>query len=174
MLPDLDRIVDTYLPVSSHDLGTYWRQVRRDVLPQVRELQAGGLLRWFSFLIHPPEMLDGREPDDDCLYIHLRLEPAPGVEIEDFIAKLPESFRNPVSVSLGVIAGVDEEALSEADWRQAWRIHGQASEWVLCLLEGHTEMMDLQQVVQFLHFITNPLGMGMACGFPLDNPVHRF
>lgn len=162
-VPDLGRIVDTYVPVPTNDFATYLSQLRRDVLPHIRALQSGNHLRWFSFLLHDARQLAGREPMDGRLFIHIRLEPAPDVDISAFIALLPNHFCRPQQVQLSAIAGVDASSLEGDNWAQAWRIHGEASAWVLCLLEGHKGEPSLQQVVQFLHFITNPLMLGSRC-----------
>ena len=158
-LPDLSRIVETHVPVSTG----YLSHLRQDVLPHVRELQAGGHLRWFSFLIHPASQLAGHDPADGSPVIHLRLEPATDLDVHEFIELLPEHFQKPYQVTLSEISGLDGSILRDADWAHAWKIQGEASEWVLCLLEGHEEEPSLQQIVQFLHFITNPLTLGHRC-----------
>ena len=163
-LPDLSRIVDTYVPVSDVDHPAYLKQLQRDVLPHVRKLQADGHLRWFSFLLHDASQLAGREPVDGRVFIHLRLEPAPGLDLQPFIKLLPEHFLKPQQVPpLSEISGLDGSILRDENWAHAWKIHGEASEWVLCLLEAHREEPSLQQVVQFLHYITNPLMLGHRC-----------
>jgi hypothetical protein len=162
-LPDLSRIVETHVPVSAGEFTGYLSQLRQDVLPHVRKLQADGHLRWFSFLIHPAGQLAGHDPADGGLVIHLRLEPATDLDVHEFIELLPKHFEKPRQVTLSEIPGLDRSILRDDDWAHAWKIHGEASEWVLCLLEGHEEEPSLQQVVQFLHFITNPLMLGHRC-----------
>lgn len=163
-LPDLSRIVDTYVPVSAVGLPGYLNQLQRDVLPHVRKLQADGHLRWFSFLLHDASQLEGRETMDGRVFIHLRIEPATGLDLQAFIKLLPAHFLKPQQVApLSAISGMDGSILRDDNWAHAWKIHGEASEWILCLLEGHEEEPTLQQIVQFLHFITNPLMLGHRC-----------
>jgi len=163
-LPDLNRIVDTYVPVSANDLPAYLNQLQRDILPHIRKLQADGHLRWFSFLRHDASQLAGREPLDGRVFIHLRLEPATDLNPQVFIKLLPAHFLKPQHVSaLSAISGLDGSILRDDNWAQAWKIFGEASEWILCLLEGHKKEPSLQQIVQFLHFITNPLMLGHRC-----------
>ena len=162
-LPDLNRIIDTYLPLSSAELTAYFNQLRTDMLPHIRKMQTDDQLRWFSYLLHGARHLDGREPEDGRSFIHLRLEPATGLDLDTFIDLLPEHFLKPQRVTLSKISGLESHMLQNDDWAHAWRIHGEASEWVLRLIEGHQKEPSLQQVIQFLHFITNPLMLGHRC-----------
>ena len=163
-LPNLSRIVDTYIPISGVDLVSYLRQLKQDVLPHIRNLQANGHLRWFSFLRHDASQLAGREPVDGRFFIHIRLEPAAALNLQAFINLLLPHFLKPLQVApLSEISGLDGSILQDDNWAYAWKIHGEASEWVLYLLEGHKENPSLQQIVQFLHFITNPLMLGHRC-----------
>lgn len=163
-LPNLSRIVDTYVPVSANDLPAYLKQLRQDILPHIRKLQADGHLRWFSFLVHKAGQLAGRVPTDARMYIHLRLDPASCLEIKAFIKLLPAHFLKPRQVApLSSISGLDGSILPDDNWVHAWKILGEASEWVLGLLEAHKKEPSLEQIVQFLHFITNPLMLGHRC-----------
>jgi len=163
-LPVLSRIVDTYVPVVSGDgdLAGYFNQLRRDVLPHIRKLQADRRLRWFSFLLHDANGLSGHQPPDGMLFIHLRLEPAAD-DIQAFIKLLPEHFKDPQHVNLPGITEFANSAFREGNSAQAWRIHGEASDWILSLLEGFEEGPKLQEVIQFLHYFTNPLMLGHRC-----------
>ena len=160
-IPNLTRIVDSYIPIDRVDFRAYLEQLRRKVVPSIRKLQNDDLLRWYSFLIHGPALLNNREPMDNKLYIHLRLEPKKGINITDFIKKLPTHFIKPKQVTLANIAGLDDSILRDKDWAYAWKLHGEASEWVLSLLESHGDQeISLKQIIQFLHFVTNPLMLG--------------
>jgi hypothetical protein len=152
--PNLNNIVDTRVPVSLGERTGYLNQLRQDVLPHIRKLQADRHLRWFSFLIHA---------ENGSPYIHLRLEPTPGLDIDDFIELLPKHFQKPHHITLSKTSGLDRSILQNNDWAYAWKILGEASEWILCLLEGYKREPSLKQIVQFLHFITNPLMLGHQC-----------
>lgn len=169
-VPDLaSSIVDTYVPVTAADFSGYLDQLRRDVLPHIRKLQSDGQLRWYSFLIHDANMLKEHEPSDGRLFIHLYLQPTTGLDLQRFKGRLPGHFEKPQQNTLGKIGGVDEAALRDRNWAHAWKILGEASEWVLCLLEGHgNNPISLPQVVQFLHFVTNPLLLGHKCRILAD------
>jgi len=160
-LPDLNRIVDTYVPVSNNNFPNYLNQLKSDLLPHIRRLQSDGHLPWFSFLLHGAGHLDGREPNNGRLFIHIRLEPNTDLELQAFINSLPPHFLNPIQKSYSQISGLDGAKFNS--WAHAWKIHGEASEWVLCLLEGHRNEPSLEHVIQFMHFITNPLMLGQKC-----------
>ena len=162
-VPNLNRIVDTYVPVSSNDFPAYLEQLRRDVLPYICRLQSDGRLRWFSFLLHEARHLDGREPEDGRLFLHLRLERATDLGVQDFFDLLPKHFLKPNEKTFKEIEGLDGSVYRDDNPANGWKIHGAASEWVICLLEGYEEGPLLEHVLQFMHFITNPLMMGHKC-----------
>jgi hypothetical protein len=162
-IPVLDRIVDTYIPITSLDPSAYLQQLRSQVLPEIRNLERTGAIRWYGFLIHRARHLGGREPMDGRHFIHLRLEPASSLELDAFIRTLPSHFLNPMVTPVSSITGLDGSILAGADWAQAWKIHGECSSWILSLLEGHSGNIPVKQIVQFLHFITNPLDLGHQC-----------
>jgi hypothetical protein len=163
-LPDLSRIVDTYVPISATSQSAYLNQLRQDVLPHIRRLQADGHLRWFSFLLHDAQQLGGREPvGDGRLFIHLRLERATDLDLKTFMELLPSHFLKPIPVSLLPIGDFDVSTFRDNNAAYAWKILGDCSEWTLCLLEGYKEGPSRQHIVQFLHYITNPLMMGLQC-----------
>ena len=159
-LPDLSQTVETHVPLRSLDMSGCLDQLRRDVLPHIRKLQADGHLRWFSFLLHPAKQLDGFDESDETPVIHLRLEPSPGLDVESFIKQLPPHFVKPVLRPLGAFDGPDVALFASGDWAHDWRVVGESSEWVLCFLEAHPADVPLVQVVSFLHYISNPLALG--------------
>lgn len=161
-IPNLSRIIETYVPVSSLERTSCLRQLRQDILPHVRSLQADGHLRWFSFLLHPADLLSGHDPADKSPVIHLRLEPAADLDRQAFVELLPPHFLDPREVELSDISGVESSELRDGDWARAWRIVGEASEFVLSLLEGYQEAPSPEQTIQSLHFITSPLTLGQC------------
>jgi hypothetical protein len=159
-LPDLNRIVDTFVPADARgpeDFEPHIEQLRRDVLVPVRSLQKQNRLNWFGFLLHDASAL-GLAPDSR-VYIHIWLEPSSGWTLEDFAAQLPAHFQRPrTGVYLHDIAGVEQSSLQNHDWSYAWHMLGVSSEWVLALLENHgPNSFSRAQALQFLHFSRNPL-----------------
>jgi len=160
-LPDLSQIVETHVPLEAYDMINCLNQLRRDVLPQIRRLQADGHLRWFSFLMHTADqLLEHENYDDSTPVIHIRLEPSPGLDIKRFIEQIQSPFVKPVPRPLGPISGPDVSLLAEGEWAHAWRIIGESSEWILCFLEAHPGDVTSSQLTQFLHYISNPMGLG--------------
>ncbi len=164
-LPDQKRFVKTYVPlpagVSPIDV------LRSEVLPHIRELQTTKSIRWFSFLVHTygRHFTEDDPGDKTNLIIHLLFEPATDLDDQEFIGLLPHHFLEPkhAPAAESVSPKVDKGILREHDHAYGWKLFGECSEWVLCLLENYDSGPPLAQIVQFLHYITNPLGLGEKC-----------
>jgi hypothetical protein len=164
-IPNLDRIVEAHVPVADTDAVAYLQQLRLDVLPYIRKLQSDGHIRWFSFLLHSAKQLSGGKPGDSTLVIHLRIEMASDDDLAASAKLLPSHFLTPTKVELSDISGVDRSELLGHEWAHAWWLVGEASEFVLSLLESYENPPSPQRVIQYLHFITNGFGMGMTCQY---------
>lgn len=176
-LPKLDRIVDTFIKIENPTLDKYIAQLRSDLIPEIRKLESEGSIVWYAFLVHGQKHLGDRvHSADKNSYIHIRLCPSEGTDIEDFIESLPNHFEQPEKVSLSSIAGVDRSILKEQDWAYGWKLHGETSEWVLKMIETHDQnaSIHIQQIIQFLHFITNPLLIGNLSFFSSSKGSWRF
>lgn len=159
-VPDLARIVETHVSVPSLEPATYFDLLRRDVSPYLRELSASGSITWFSFLLHTPQQLLPAQPGQGYI-VHLRLAPAAHLDSSGLIESLPPHFQNPhVVPPLAAISGLDASALRDSDWAYAWKAFGEASEWVLDLLDAYATGPQPAEILQFLHFMTNPLMLG--------------
>lgn len=163
--PDLTRIVDTYVKIDASNIKVYLQQLKKEILPQIRAQQRDGKIRWFSFLLHGSRHLQGRESNEKAYFIHLRIEPSTEITTEEFAKQLPTHFKNPIPSKISEMSGVDRKTLEGDDWAQAWAILGEASEWILSMLERHKDIPSVQQIVQYLHFLTNPLMIGHRCLF---------
>jgi hypothetical protein len=97
------------------------------------------------------------------LFIHIRLEPATDLSLQNFIELLPKHFQNPREEAFSLIPGLEGSVFRDDDPAYGWKVHGEASEWVLHLLESYEEGPSLRHIFQFLHFITNPLMIGHQC-----------
>lgn len=163
--PNLNRILDTFIKINALSLDSYFTQLHREVIIPIRNLQKNGKIRWFSFLIHPAAQLSGRVPLNDTHgYIHIRMEPETDITFDDFTQILPMHFQKPIKTSISEISGIDKSILLNEDFAYAWKILGESSEWVFQLIENHDEKsIPISQIIQFLHFITNPLLLGNKC-----------
>lgn len=164
-VPDLTRIVETDVQLNSLQLEDLLIQLRSDILKPIRELQSARKIEWFSFLIHEARQIADRPDEDKTPLFHLRLEPASDLSVDEFIAALPAHFRAPHPVQLGAIGGLNGELLNQSNWAEGWRVIGESAEWVLSLVESHGDQLPPDQIIQFLHFITNALGLGHTCIF---------
>ena len=160
-LPDLNRVMEAYIPVKAASFGPeYLGQLRSDIVLPIRDLRAKGLIGWYGFLLHGcPENLKASATADACL--HLLLERGPGIDLAEFRAKAPPQFRNIDNSGPSNIAGVDKAQLKNSEWVYAWKLLAQSSRWVVELLSTHDDnAISQQQLVQFMHYITNPLFLG--------------
>ena len=131
------------------------------LIPQIRKLQHDAVLRWYCFLLHGADQLSDPEPTPAHAYIHLFLEPEVEMDFGQFVSRLPTHFLKPVSRPLSRFDGVEGAKLKEQDWAYGWKGIGEASEFVVRLLENHGENVPpIQNVIQFLHFIANSLRLG--------------
>lgn len=175
-VPNLDLIVDTFIRIKELRLDAYIAQLRTEFIPEIRKLEKEGRIIWYAFLIHDHSQLGGRVPNTDKnLYIHIRLGLPEDADVAQFIKELPSHFEQPEKVFLSEISGVDVSILNGNDWAYAWKVHGEASEWILRLLEAHADDtgIHIPQIIQFLHFITNPLMIGNRCLY-LNSGFLRF
>ena len=162
-LPKLDRIVDTFVLIKSLKPDEYISQLRTDLIPVIRSLEQKGSIIWYGFLIHDQSQLGGRVPaTDKNLYLHIRLCPNDDIDLAEFKKNLPAHFQKPEVIPVSKIAGVDPSILKGQDWAYGWKIHGEMSEWVLRFIDAHEDQSTphANQIVQFLHFATNPLLLG--------------
>ena len=119
------------------------RRVRRDVLPLVRDLERRKILRTFSFLVHDRTSGVPCPAEDTSAYVHLRLVTSGRADVRRL---LPSAW---VYVS-SVRPTAEEE--------RAQRILCEQSAWYLRLVEGASEMSDvdlLRHVGQTLHHFAN-------------------
>jgi len=167
-LPNRDLIVDTFIRIRDLNLDAYISQLRSELIPEIRQLQSEGKIIWYGFLIHDHTNLGGRVPStDQNPYIHIRLSLPEGADIDQFIHQLPSHFQQPTQSSLSPIGGIEASILNDQNWLYAWKVHGEASEWILRMVESHAHQANIpiQHIIQFMHYITNPLTIGHKCLF---------
>lgn len=161
--PNLSNIIDAVVPIREMSPEAIIRQLRNEISPAIRSLEEEGLIIWHCFLIHNRASA-GREDlptDFPDPFLHFRLGLPDGANQGEFMSKLQSPFLHPVQKTLGSIAGIDITAM-HGDWVEAWWPIGEISQLVLKLAEAHSDnnQTPLPQIVQFLHYITNGLGIG--------------
>jgi hypothetical protein len=63
-------------------------------------------------------------------------------------AILPSHFLEPTRVVLSSVGGLERSQLRDSDWAGAWRLIGEASEFVLALLEEHQNSPTPEQIIR--------------------------
>ena len=160
--PNPEQSVDTVVPIAELNLQSYFQQLRNEIAPAIRTLQRKNKIIWFCFLVHDHRSVGRPLPlETNAPFIHIRFGLPDGMGVDSFINELPSIFEHPIQKPLSEISGIDSNQLS-GDWKEAWRLLGESSEWVLSFAETHSDNTDLStdQVLQFLHFITNSLLIG--------------
>ena len=166
--PNLDLIVETFICIRAHNADEYMSQLREELIPEIRKLQSEGKIIWYGFLIHENKNLG--------LCIHLRLSLPEGADVDQLIRQLPAHFQETRKSSLSAIGNIDASIMKDQNWVYAWKVHGEASEWILRMLEAHAQnaAIPIQQIIQFMHYITNPLMIGHKCRFILPDGFISF
>ncbi|SRR6266542_93825 len=165
--PDLANCIDAVVPLNGVSTADYLRILRTDCAPAIRRLQATKAIGWYCFLIHN-RVTAGRKDLPDAFpepFIHFRFSPPDGIASSELLGCLREPFLHPIPTTLGRVEGIDETAML-GGWADTWWVIGEASGWVLKIVEAHSDgFSNPDQFVQFLHFITNGLGIGMQSIF---------
>ncbi len=167
-LPNPNLAVDTFFRIKDMNFSAYIDQLRSELLPVVRRLQSEGKIVWHSFLLHGQQQLGGRVPTtDQGSFIHIRLSLPEGADLQEFISNLPEHFEQPIESPLAPMNEFGNAEFEGQDWRYAWKMLGEASEWVLRLIESYSGKTEIptNNIIQLLHYITNPLTLGHKCLF---------
>lgn len=160
-LPSEKLNVDTFIKINDLSLGGYIAQLRKDLVPEIRKLEKSNDINWYCVLIHDQGHLGGRVPQNDQnLYIHIRLGLPEGSNIDEFMKNLPPIFQQPIQNPIGPMGSFNASMFKDQDWRYAWKLLGEASEWVLDVVESYEGVIPVDQIIQLLHYITNPLLLG--------------
>jgi hypothetical protein len=162
------RLVETFIVIGDCYDANRARQrhfeiLRTRVAPLVADLQARGLIGWFSFHVH--DRKTGRIPvpeGDSRLFIHLRFERLPRISFERLQAALPEFCQHTRRIRANVVHSLGEahvSALIAPEIATGWALFGWSSEWVLRFVCSHRENNPVpgENVRQFFHYIENQL-----------------
>ncbi len=168
-VPNLERVIETFIPITIPNEATslqiwqhYLNILRSKVEPLVKDLMQRRLIDWYSFLVHSRQSGVPISEDDKGIYVHLRVELSALASEQELRKHLPPFCRmtqkmvTPKPPSLDTI---DIQALRDEKIEQGWKVLGEASEWVLRMLNSHSpnKPVPAQNVAQFLHYIGNQL-----------------
>jgi len=167
--PDLDNLIETFIQIPYGPDATQiavWQDyvdlLRTRISPLIRDLQDASLITWFAFLVHNRQSGVPTEENDQGIYVHLRLEAGPGVNIDDLVGKLPEwctMTRKMPTPPRTKLDNCDVSFFRGGRVENGWRVLGEGSAWILSMLESHDPDKPIppQNVSQLLHYIGNSL-----------------
>jgi hypothetical protein len=176
--PNLDRLwqIKIYLevPTSRQD---FFREVVRRIESQVTQLisvleKEDKLIDWYYFLIH--QELNESQPYFDVV-VSLKI----GITEEALKNSLRRltycSTPKKLDRSFGeTISKITRAQLKNDDIEEAWKLVGEQSELVVNLVNAYKDgALTIEQFTQFIHFLTNPVGLGMI-SFMTIGEVHQF
>ena len=123
----------------------------------ILQLQKHGQINWFYFLFHP-------KPDDPTNFYFDIVFTTDKEDPNNYLPKYCTATEKIHPITS--ISGIDEEILGNGDIREAWKVIGEQSEFIInliCSHRGDTEIHP-KQIAQFMHFM-NSLGYGMKSLF---------
>jgi hypothetical protein len=163
--PELNRLVETFVRIGTPaelSRDRHFSLLRTLVAPLIRDLRARNLIGWFSFLVHDRNSGVPTTPNDEAVYLHLRLERLDGVDFDTLVSALPQAC-----VFTQAVAAVDARSLEPADHTAlvvpevatGWALFGASSEWALDFACAHRNdrSVPLNNLRQFLHYLGNQL-----------------
>jgi hypothetical protein len=162
--PNLDQMWETFIKFSRDDvpLGKHIEIIRKKIRPLISRLKDDGLISWYSFLVHDRNSGVPTTQDDNNPYFHIRFETKEGINPKDFLPtycvltrKIERDWVKDISIGGGL--KFNTFMLKDESIEEVWRIIGEQSEWLLCMLDVFKDDIDvpLQYVGQLLHYFAN-------------------
>jgi hypothetical protein len=167
--PDLSQMWETFVrigipPIPLHQIVD---AIRTKIHPMV-SFSHNNIMAWYCFLIHDKTSGVPTTEDDKNAYFHIRFTVKKNTSIKgekDINKYLPEYCEKSMTrrcSDVASIQGIEKSILKDGDIAESWKLMGEQSEWVLTMLKGHEEnaQIPVNQLVQFMHFFMNMLGLG--------------
>lgn len=125
-------------------------------------------MAWYCFLIHDKTSGVPTTEDDKNAYFHIRFTVKKNINIKDekdinkYLPEYCEKSMTRRCSDVTSIQGIEKSILKDGDIAESWKLMGEQSGWVLTMLKGHEEnaQIPVNQLVQFMHFFMNMLGLG--------------
>jgi len=175
--PNLDRLWQVWIKIGilPNSIEERLRRATSIIKAQVTEtvsiLETKEMIDWYYFLIHKKE-------NDNNLYFHLLLSLKEGVNSEDFLMAIPSYCLEPKHLGREYgesISEITKTQLKNDEIEEAWKLIGEQSEWMIHLVNAHKDgEMAIKQVIQFMHFYMNMMGLGHLSKFPIPPFVYSF
>jgi len=155
--PDLERMWETWIKIGPKR-GLTQKNIQDTIRTKIGtlfpHLLIEGKITWYHFLMHP------YREDPTNIYFHIRYSPTDAMTEDD----LSDYCVPPKKISLKRhIAGINRSIIKNDEIEEAWRIIGEQSEWIINLIDIHKEnsgWIPIDQIVQFMHYYFNMLGLG--------------
>jgi hypothetical protein len=165
--PDLNKMWRTWIIIhpGKEPIRKVFQDTIRLKLQHILQLQKKGKISWFYFLWH-------QKADDPAnLYFEITFT-TDSNDPDDFLPEYCiDTKKIPPDES---ISGIDESLLVGEDIKEAWRIIGEQSEFIINMVCSHKGNVEIPppQIAQFIHFFMNPLGYdGNLLFFPKAHPA---
>jgi len=164
--PDLKKMWRTWIMIHTgkEPIRKLFQDTIRDKLQQILQLQKKGKIAWFHF--------QWRTKVDDPANLYFDVVfTTDSDDPDDF---LPEYCIDTEKIVIDKsISGIDEELLVGEDIKEAWRIIGEQSEFIVNMVCSHKGNVEIppSQIAQFIHFFMNPMGYDRnSLFFPKAHP----
>jgi hypothetical protein len=167
-IPNADRVYEFWYPLQGDDLIL---QLRNFVLPLIRDLQNRRVIGWFAVHVHSPNQCrfipKGDITDLDANGFHFRLELLDSLPVTAITAVIPPGYHGPGQGLERNVSGITDipqpivapTSLCHGTIDDIWRVIGEASDWVLSLLEAYDSDTNIppEHFPRLIHFIMNLL-----------------
>lgn len=168
---------ETYIKIGlPHEASTQRciQIIRSKIYPMISRLKSDGTIDWFHFLIHG----NPNNNVDHSLYFHIRFDVKREIKNPEDL-HLPDYCQKDMTKKiepLKEITGITKSLLRNEEIEEAWRIIGEQSEWMMNMLNIHKDNVEIpiSQVIQFMHYFLNMLGLGHKARFVLDDCIYSF
>lgn len=172
--PNLDQMWETWVrigPRGNLTLKMFQDAIRNKIYPMVSRLKKEKKINWYHFLFHNYP----RDPNNG--YFHIRFSVMRNINKVDDL-NLPKYCFSPKKVDpIRNIDGINKALLKNEEIAEAWRIIGEQSEWIINLINIHKEdigWIPIDQIVQFMHFFMNMMGLGRSAKISIQGRTYTF
>lgn len=153
--PDLDKMWRTWIKIGPKNQLTLkmLQDTIRHQLNKISKLHETGEVCGYYFLLH------NKHEDQSNAYFDVIFT----TDKEDPNTFLPRCCIDTKKIPPDKkISDIDVTLLVNGDSTEGWRIVGEQSEFIIKLVCAHKENMEIpsDQIVKFMHFFMNPLGLG--------------
>jgi len=164
--PDLNKMWKTWIKIGLNNQITYKliQDVIRHKMYNISLLKKTKKINWYYFLIH------NKSDDQSSAYFDLVFTS----DSDEPTGFLPKYCIDTKKISpITDILGINSSILKDSNIIEAWRLIGNQSEFIIDLVRAHNENFEIpqQQIIQFMHYFMNQLGLGNKSIFFFNNII---